>query len=45
MLTSGYIENDQVVFFDGVDKIYQKEFRGKKISSVIIPDTVVAIQS
>ena len=45
MLTSGYIENGQVAFFDGVDKIYQKEFRGKKISSVTIPDTVVAIQS
>ena len=45
MLTSGYIENGQVVFFDGVDKIYQKEFRGKEINSVTIPDTVVAIQS
>ena len=45
MLSSGYIENGQVFFFDGVDKIYQKKFRGKKINSVTIPDTVEAIQS
>lgn len=45
MQTSGYIEDGQVFFFDGVDKIYQKEYRGKRISSVTIPETVVAIQS
>lgn len=45
MLSSGYISNGQVFFYEGVDKIYQKEFIGKEISSVSIPDTVKAIQS
>ena len=45
MLSSGYVENGQVVFFEGVDKIYQKDYRYKQISSVTIPETVTAIQS
>ncbi len=45
MPSSGYVSGDQVVFFEGVDKVYQREFKGKKISSVAIPETVVAIQS
>ena len=45
MLSSGYIQDGQVVFFEGADRIYQKEFRRKKISGVSIPDTIQAIQS
>ncbi len=45
MLTSGYVSDGQVVFFEGVDKIYQREYQHEKISSVTIPETVAAIQS
>ncbi len=45
MLSSGYIQDGQVVFFEGADRIYQKEFRRKKISGISIPDTIQAIQS
>ena len=45
MLTSGYVSDGQVVFFEGVDKIYQREYQHEKISSVTIPETVTAIQS
>ena len=45
MLSSGYIQDGQVVFFDGADRIYQKEFRRKKINGVSIPAPIQAIQS
>ena len=45
MLRSGYVSNGQVVFYEAAEKIYQREFKGEKISSLSIPDKIVAIQS
>lgn len=45
MLRSGYVSNGQVVFYEGADRIYQREYAFENISCLSIPDTIVAIQS
>ena len=45
MHSSGYIFDGQVVFNEGAETIYAKEYSGKEISRVSIPDTILNIQS